>query len=75
MTVTTRCYMCYRAAAGGRQSPFVLADAIRQRIEGVRHIRRGRVCTRRLLHGYPEFDEHPETPGHVCPDHQPRRSP
>ena len=75
MTVQTRCYMCYRAVAHDRRAPFVLAEAMRQRIDGVRHVRRGRVCTRRLLHGYPDIDEHADDPGHICPDHQPRHAP
>jgi hypothetical protein len=51
MTTESKCYMCYQGIAAGRHAPFVLGDAIRQRIEGVRHVRRGRVCTRHVLEG------------------------
>lgn len=48
MTTESKCYMCYQGIAADQHSPFVLSDAIRQRIEGVRHVRRGRVCMRHL---------------------------
>lgn len=45
----SKCYLCYQGVAANHQMPFALGDVIRQRIEGVRHVRRGRVCTRHLL--------------------------
>lgn len=47
----SKCYLCYQGLAADHRAPFTLGDAIRQRIEGVRHVRRGRLCMRHVLSG------------------------